>query len=69
MQNQLSNTTRNLKYTLRCLAKSSDILGNAAGAQANAFTASVGASAQPQQESSDHADVVSGLCIRLALRF
>lgn len=56
MQKTLFNTLRNLKYALRCLAKSSGVLGNA-----NTFTASVGMSAQPQWQSS------IGLC-RHALR-
>lgn len=42
----------NLEYALRCLAKSSDVLGNAADAHANTFTATVDTSLQPQQQSS-----------------
>lgn len=62
----LFNTLRNLKYASRCLARSPDVLGNAAGAHANSVRAGVGMSAQPQQRSSTG---LAGLCVRLASTF
>lgn len=50
------NTLRNLKYAWRCLAESSDVLGNAAVSTPTPFAARVGTSAQPQRQSR------AGLC-------